>query len=357
YRTASDVQGRLIISPRSDQRVSTLTISLTGETISNLVGRGIKSITIHRFLKLDMLAPEILELISEPLKNGHVYEISFHFIIPDQLPSTACTHNIDVWQVKEHHLRLPPSLGVWKKDDMSPGAVQIEYAISIFLSTSSSTRLSSPRDLTVKKTINVVTRSIKSPPIYISPTSQRYVLSATKVLRESFFRQSLGTISATVMKLEPLHLHPYEKALASTHINVGLTFDPARSGITPPQSNAMSLTIRSYTWHHADPSPVLPDSDDRPSLRTPFRFYVKVPVPKQFSAQIDWSEYADNSLKSPSFYSSTLRISLLIPTTNKIILPTFHPCFISRTYDIRLCFSFKQHELIVITPVEIISMI
>ncbi|KAF4946233.1 hypothetical protein FSARC_14246 [Fusarium sarcochroum] len=306
YSSGSILQGRLIISPCVDQHVSALTISLVGETTSHLIGRSIRSVAIHRFLKLDMLTPEIPELISEPLKRGHVYTVPFQFVIPEQLLPTACTHDVDSAKVREHHSCLPPTLGGWRENDMGPGSIQIEYAINACVTSSASMRPRSFRDLAVKKTVKIVAKSIESPPIHVSAASQRYMLGATKTLRQSLFWRSLGTISATAMQPEPLYIHPYSKVIAPSHIDVGLNFDPAKSGIIPPQPDAISLSIRSRTWFNVDPMSGFPDLDDRPSLQTPF--CVTLPVSAQSPEEMRCTDDSPECLTLyPSFVAMPAR--------------------------------------------------
>ena len=52
---------------------------------------------------------------------------------------------------------------------------------------------------------------------------------------------------------------------------------------------------------------------------------------------------------------STLRLPLSILTTAKTVLPTFHSCLVSRTYDVCLRLTFGKQELTIVTPLQIIA--
>ncbi|EXA29410.1 hypothetical protein FOVG_19093 [Fusarium oxysporum f. sp. pisi HDV247] len=359
YSSSSVVQGRLIISPSSNFDASSISVSLDGVTKIIATGQHITSTTAHRFLKIDVITPEIPELVSDTLKKDQVYTIPFHFILPDQLDSTICTHKVTTTSVGEQHLCLPPTMGGWDQEDMSPGAVEIEYAINACVKSSSPLDSRVSRDLTAKKAIRFVPKSVESPPLHVSLTSQRYKLQAAKCLRHNSFTQPFGTISAIATQPEAHRLHPYGAVIAPSFIDISLTFNPAKSGISPPQPNAVSLSARSYTWHQVYPYQVFPDLHERPSLKEPICATISVDV--EYS-KIAWLEHLSRSLEdengenaSPTFYSSTLRLPLSFSATTKTLLPTFYSCFVSRTYDVRLRLTFGKQDVTIVTPLQIIA--
>ncbi|KAF4439648.1 C6 zink-finger PRO1A [Fusarium acutatum] len=116
------------------------------------------------------------------------------------------------------------------------------------------------------------------------------------------------------MQPEPLHLHAYGTVITPTFIDVTLTFNPNMDGITPPTLDGVSLSLRSYTWHQADPYQAFPDHDEKPSLKRPFTATTELAVD---CPQISRARHVDPGLedKSPGnssaeFYSSTLQLPL-----------------------------------------------
>ena len=130
YSTGSIIRGRLVISASSTFKAASIRVSLNGLTSIRTVGQCITTTTVHRFLKVDCLVPEIAELISETFIKGCVYTIPFHFAFPAKSDSTTCTHNVTSTNVREQHLCLPSTIGGWDHEDMSPDTVDIEYAIN-----------------------------------------------------------------------------------------------------------------------------------------------------------------------------------------------------------------------------------
>ncbi|KAF4443622.1 hypothetical protein F53441_11388 [Fusarium austroafricanum] len=359
YSSNSTVQGNLIISPTSSFSASSIAISLDGTTKIRVIGQQITTTTTHRFLKIDLMTPEIPELISKRLEKDQVYNIPFSFTFPEELDPTICTHRVVSGSIEEAHLCLPPTVGGWDRDDMSTGAVEIEYAINACIKPSSAPPTENSQDITAKRVLRFIPKSTESPPLHVSLTSKRYTLQATKCLRRKSFKRSFGTISAAAIQPEPLHLHPYGAVMAPSFIDVGLTFNPERDGTPPPQLDTVSLSVRSYTWHQADPYKGFPDLSEKPSLKEPMSTVIPLRVE---CPDMTWVKHVIPSLEntkqrdlSPAFYSSTLRLPVSLSMNDNTFLPTFHSCLVSRTYDVRLRLTFEKGDLTIVTPLQIIA--
>lgn len=360
YSSGSVVQGHLAVSPAADICASSITISLDGVTTIRTVGQKLTTTTTHRFLKMDLISPDILDLVGTTLKKNGSYEIPFQFTLPDQLDSTACSHDAVSTTVTDTHLLLPPAVGTdWDRDDMSPGVVKVEYGINACVTSNSSLDTSRSQVFTAKRTIRFIPRLSESPPLHVSLTSPRYKLRGTKSLRGNSLQRPFGTISAAAMQPEPLYIQAYGSVIAPTVIDVTLNFNPDTDGITPPKLHSTSLSLRSYTWHQADPYQAFPDQDEKPSLKQPFVATIALAVD---CPQISWARHGHHALEaktpgssSVEFYSSTLQLPLLVSTGNKTFLPTFHSCLVSRTYDVCLRLGFKKGDLTIVAPLQIIA--
>ncbi|KLO92045.1 uncharacterized protein LW93_7674 [Fusarium fujikuroi] len=360
YSSGSVVQGNVAISPTADICASSITISLDGVTTIRTVGQKLTTTTTHRFLKMDLISSNIIEFVGTTLKKNGSYEIPFQFTLPDQLDSTACTHNSVSTTVTDTHLLLPPAIGTdWDRDDMSPGVVNVEYGINACVTSSTSLDTGRSHVFTAKRTIRFIPKLSGSPPLHVSPTSPRYKLRGTRSLRGNSLKRPFGAISAVTMQPEPLHLQAYGTVITPTFIDVTLTFNPDIDGITPPKLDSTSLSLRSYTWHQADPYQAFPDQDEKPSLKQPFVVTIALAVD---CPQISWARHGDHALEdktpgssSVEFYSSTLQLLLSVSVGNKTFLPTFHSCLISRTYDVCLRLGFKKGDLTIVAPLQIIA--
>ena len=355
YSSGSIVRCRLIISASSTFKAGSIRVSLDGLTRIRTAGQCITTTTVHRFLKVDYFAPDIAELIQETFIEGHVYTVLFHFAFPAKLDSTTCTHKVTSTNVREQHLCLPSTIRGWGHEDMSPDTVAIEYAINACIEPISQLDSRPSRSLTFKKTVKFITKSRECPPLHVASTTQRYALQATQALRQHSFRRSSGIVNVTATQPEPLRLHPYGKAVIPAFIDVSLTFDPSEDAIPPPQVDAISLCIRSYTWCQANPSSYFPGLHEVPNIKQPF--CVTLPAEVQPS-MLAWSKHVSISQQAKSskaFYNSTLRLPLSILVTTKTVLPTFHSCLVSRTYDVCLRLTFGKRESTVATPLQIIA--
>ncbi|KAF5703600.1 C6 transcription factor [Fusarium globosum] len=307
YSSGSVVQGHIAISPAADIRASSITISLDGATTIRTVGQKLTTTTTHRFLKMDSISSNILQLVGTTLKKNGSYEIPFQFTLPDQLDSTACTHNAISTTVTDTHLLLPPAVGRdWDRDDMSPGVVKVEYGINACVTSNWSLNTGNSQVFTAKRTIRFIPRLNESPPLHVSLTSPRYKLRGTKSLRGNSLKRPVGTISAAAMQPEPLHLQAYGTAIVHTVIDVTLTFNPDIDGITPPKLDSTSLSLRSYTWHQADPYQAFPDQDEKPSLKQPFVATIALAGD---CPQISWARHGNHALedKTPGSLECTDR--------------------------------------------------
>ncbi|KXH65557.1 arrestin [Colletotrichum salicis] len=82
--------------------------------------------TTDVFLNLDMPITKTSYPQGQVFAAGETHIIPFNFTIPRELHKDACEtgqgeHSHD------QHTRLPPSMGGWEKDDMSPTMAQVEY--------------------------------------------------------------------------------------------------------------------------------------------------------------------------------------------------------------------------------------
>ncbi|EWZ46078.1 uncharacterized protein FOBCDRAFT_199428 [Fusarium oxysporum Fo47] len=360
YSSGSVVRGHLSISPASDIYASSITISLDGVTTIRTVGQKLTTTTTHRFLKIDLISSDILELVSTTLTKNRSHKIPFQFTLPYQLDPTACIHDVVSTTVTDKHLIPPPTIGgEWDRHDMSPGVVEVEYGINACVASTPSLDTGHSQDFTAKRAIRFIPRLSESPPLHVSLMNRRYKLQGTKSLRSNSFKRPFGIISATAMQPEPLHLQAYGTVITPSFIDVTLTFDPENDGITPPKLDSVSLSIRSYTWHQADPYQAFPDQIGKPSLKQPFITSIELTVGRP---QVTWARHVNPGLEDKSsenssvaFYSSTLQLPLSVSTRNKTFLPTFHSCLVSRTYDVNLRLGFKKGDLTIVAPLQIIA--
>ncbi|KAF4503534.1 HTH-type transcriptional regulator yisV [Fusarium agapanthi] len=318
YSSGSVVRGDLSISPASDIYASSIIISLNSVTTIRTVGQKLTT-TTHRFLKMDLISSDILELVSATLKKNHSYKIPFQFTLPHELNPTDCTHNAVSTSVTNQHLTLPPTVGgEWDGGDMSPRVAEVEYMVNVCFTPTPSLDTDQSHGFTAKRTIRFIPRLSESLPLHVSLTSRRYKLQGTKSLRRNSLKRPFGTIIAATMQPEPLYLQAYGTVIAPTFIDVTLTFNPEVDEITPPTMDNLSLSLRSYTWHQADPYQAFHDQNEKPSLKQPLIATIELAV---YCPQLSRARHVDPEIEiknpensSAEFYSSTLQLPLSVST-------------------------------------------
>ncbi|KAF7556510.1 hypothetical protein G7Z17_g1378 [Cylindrodendrum hubeiense] len=259
YDSGSPVIGDLILCPTKDIRSAGVQITLKGESKVQLENLTAGATTTHHFLELDMPIPESSYPEAGTFLAGTTYIIPFHYVIPHELPSIACSHNVDSTVVKEHHQHLPPSMGNWEKDDMAPIFTRVVYSIkaTIFHKPYAGQPYSTYTDAC--RIINVIPPSPEQPPLSIYKSSKRYALTKTKQIRKGLLSGSLGHVTAVAAQAQPLHLFPDGRGDAQSSVPISLTFKPAALDVIPPQVTKLSAKIRAYTWYQPSQASGLPD--------------------------------------------------------------------------------------------------
>ncbi|KAF6829361.1 hypothetical protein CPLU01_08003 [Colletotrichum plurivorum] len=130
YRPGTTVQGEVSITPLEDTRFNSVAVALLGTSKVRVeTARSVRDIS-HVFLSINM---PILQSLPPLFEASHTYSIPFSFVIPKHLTLSACKHENQSGAVFDQHMRLPPSMGYWSKDDLSPEVARVEYIIKAYV--------------------------------------------------------------------------------------------------------------------------------------------------------------------------------------------------------------------------------
>ncbi|KAF6833430.1 arrestin domain-containing protein [Colletotrichum musicola] len=387
YTSGSPISGDVIISPVHDTRFDYVQIILLGTSRTRLDAVQIPQLSSHTFLKLEMPIPESAYPVPRIFEAGRTYTIPFNFVIPQHLTISACTHKAQSDLIHDYHMRLPPSLGSWEKDDMSPDMTQIHYAIKA--------RVVRQDELVARPTkvmedaylLNVLPASPEDPPLNITKHDKGYNLSRTKTVRKNIFSSKQGRITASTAQPGAVYLASDGRSASEGTLMVNLNFEPASADIAPPKVSTVSAKIQAQTWYGATPMTKLPnlgDSQEIYALTQQLAYQTSVPL---FSATVEktaWRQQVASVTRRDSGYSSDgmregshsdsdssrgrrsskdrpspinhlarLQIPFKLPTSRKTFIPSFHACIISRTYTIQLTLVVGDTKVNLAIPLQI----
>ncbi|KAF4990311.1 hypothetical protein FGRMN_8540 [Fusarium graminum] len=326
YTTNSEISGEVVITPTRNIRVDRIDISLDGSSQTRRDGPDITHITTHRFLRLEMP----IDCEHPSLLAGTTYTFPFIFNVPAHLTSKACTHKTmseDVW---EKHMSLPPSLRSWEKDDMAPDMARITYSVKAYVLTRAKNGLNIA--LGNSHAINVIPSSFEEPPMNITDRDDLYKMEKSKKVRKNIFSASQGRISAVAAQPAAIHLSKEGYQAGGSSVPISFTFEPSSADVVPPQITSASVKLQSHTWFRDHPMLNLPT---RGSQVANFGYPFSVTLPK-VKSEVEWTQNVDTSNKSsPIFHTATVEVPFELPT-DKMFVPTFHSCIISRAYTVKL---------------------
>ncbi|KAH7237124.1 uncharacterized protein BKA55DRAFT_520913 [Fusarium redolens] len=377
YTSGSTITGSVSFSPSADLTIDAFEIVFTGSetTLVQMFHQGTMPKSGHKFLQLRMPIPESALPPDGVLQAGQSYEVPFSFVIPYQLPSAACKHQNPI--IRERHLQLPPTIGSWEHDDMAVHTVAINYGVDarVLLKTDKGKSMVLERTHPVK----VMPFLPEQPPLHIVPGNPRFTLTQEKSIRKDILSSKLGYIRATTRQPDPVIISADKLQPSECSLNIDLEFWPTSKKATPPEMYAKSANIKASTYYSTGHLSFLPDQHNFPSVMpNPILSFVldesatitKSPKPhwEQTSASFsapssrrgsENSTMGDEHLRTASRrgskssdiikteaprHTATLPVSIALPSPdNKILLPTFYSCLISRTYILEIVLASRAH--------------
>ncbi|KAM5341178.1 hypothetical protein ACJ41O_015287 [Fusarium nematophilum] len=332
YTTNSEVSGEVVITPARDIPFDHLDIALVGSADTRRDGVDMTHLTTHRFLRLEMPVDEDAYPAEMVFQAGRTYTFPFNFNIPAHLSSQACTHRISSDDLWERHMSLPPTLGGWEKDDLAPDMARIEYSVKAHILTRSRRGLVVVADSS--HPVNVMPTTFEEPPLSITENDRLYSLQKSKNVRKNLFSSVQGRISAVAAQPAAVHLSREGHDANQSSIPVTLTFEPSSADVVPPQLNSAAIKVGAHTWFREAPMQVLPNLGNQMEN---FAYPESVSLPKTCKPTVEWTQHVDPSnQKSPIFHTATVEVPFKLPVADKMFVPTFHSCIISRVYSLRL---------------------
>ncbi|CAM1505984.1 Fc.00g116210.m01.CDS01 [Cosmosporella sp. VM-42] len=393
YTSGSTIAGEVVINTVRDISFACVSTGLLGIARSRVELAQIPRHASHIFLNLRMPIPKAKYPTPRIFRGDNTYRIPFSFTVPQHLSLSACQHQCESNAVLDQHIRPPPSVGYWERDDLSPDMARIEYIIVARVE-AESVKIPIPVLMETTLRVNVLPTSVEDPPLNISTDNRGYALTRSTNIRRSLFASKRGRITASAAQPSAIRMRPDGRGASDITITVNVRFEPTSCQDAPPNINQASAKIEAFTWFTGAPAGNLPNLGDLAvSFGSPshMNYSTSVPVILTSLTKDAWttktaaanpitaqhqpapsirrqsdSLLGSNTLRdlqtprrgseasTGAYHESTTWISLQVPTSRLQLLPTFHICLISRTYTLHLVLYIGSSKLNLSIPVQII---
>lgn len=325
YSTFDKIKGHVLLNFEKDTLIGDMIIAFEGQSQTYVEKIAAASPTTgrttgkHTFLR--MLQPISPESLPENMlaKANVTYTIPFTFVVPDRLLPYICSHKVDHDEVKQEHLRLPPSIGEPMlsgegnvlMDDMAPEMSKIIYCIRAKVGKASTAtgRLVDIEEKVAR--IRLVPAQEEQPPLSVSEESVSYVLRKEKNVRKGVFKigKKLGRLTAEATQPRSLRLPALtntSRGPVTTMASVTLRFDPASEQEQPPQMGNLSTKLRVYTFFGAAAYRKIPEISQHDNWSTLHGVYPdSINLSSRNIGSVTWTKHdPENRKKSVASSSS-----------------------------------------------------
>lgn len=388
YSSLDQIQGNVMVAASVDTKVEQIFITFEGATRTYVEKAASTAPTndrlnaYHTFLRLvqpidDAIFPDL-----GIFKAGETYNFPFIFAVPDRLLPSSCNHQTDNDTVHQAHLQPPPTLGdpltaIWGKslmDDMSPDMAVVSWCVRVRIT--NGLRSDNKPDYVAddSKKVRVIPAVPEHPPIVtMGGKDDEYRLRKEKCIKKGTFKKRLGTMVMESTQPRSLRLPPPRTdnpAAVTTSASVNLRFDPAYADAQPPKLERLVAKLKVATFYATSPMTEIPHrSSDYHFSPSRSLFVDSVPLSSRCMASAQWDKHisptstprrhsALSTIHSPRipdpssshkealpYYSAHLVVPITLPRkedgagSNRIFVPTFHSCLLSRIYVLDLILS------------------
>lgn len=325
------------------------------------------------------------------------YSFDFTFVVPEKLLPQICRHAVEHEHVRTVHQQVPPSLGdplasgngQTLLTDFCPEMARIRYSIRVKVvkqrmlnhNTSEQTMVASQ-----SLRLRILPAKDEEPPMNVPEDDDDYTLRKEKDVRKGLLKLGkIGRLVAEASQPRSLQLHPLRSTDTSpvtTFTTISLRFDPACPDQLPPSLGNCTTKLMISTCFGASAFPWIPRKKGsnvwdtyRGSYSEPLDLSSRCISTVQWErheslasdsetntrqASTDSSRSASLSItKFPAssqsyipgnpFWTARVSVPISLPP-NKVFVPSFHTCIISRLYSLEVSISYLAPNPSIITP-------
>ncbi|KAL8954325.1 MAG: hypothetical protein Q9183_007195 [Haloplaca sp. 2 TL-2023] len=282
-------------------------------------------------------------------------------------------------------------------NDMCPEAAVISYSIKARVTSGVGSNGAQVPVGDAMKKIRVIPAVAEAPPLPVQEgQNEAYRLRKVRNIKRGTLQKRLGTL---VMEAnQPLSFCLPAPRPASEPVcpitqkaNLRLRFDPATGDAVPPQLSSLETKLKAATFYATLPWEDTPHRVDEAHYSSTKGLYVDaVPLSSRCVSTVVWTKYPapqsrlqesadlnisdpNSSIPAPSpefnpewpYYTAEVLDPMTLPENspakgNRLFVPTFHSCLISRFYVLHFYLSFvnpgmsiKDHTLHIKLPIQI----
>ena len=390
YTSLEPIQGEVTITTSCDMNFEDLYITFEGSIktyveIASSSPTKDKTKAFHTFLRLVQPMDGAAFLKPSVIEAGKTYKFPFHFNVPEQLLPQACKHPKEVNFPGNIHLGLPPSLGdptvaaVGKSlmDDMAPDMGSVAYSVRCRMTGGRGTSGKIRVIAEASKKLRIIPAVPEEPPLNAEGgMNDDYRLRKEKTIKKGFLKPKLGRLVIQSAQPTSLRLPPVRsegEASVTTMATVNVRFDPADESCKPPRLNNLQAKLKVATYYASVPMRSLPTNSHDFRFSSIQGLYVEtLNLSSRCLSNQQWEKCeastsgrrdsgwsgpkADipepsSTYKGGSFYIASIMVPVSLPKSNRVFVPTFHSCLLSRTYAIDLSLSIQPPSTTVTSPV------
>ena len=323
-----------------------------------------RAVAFQQFLRL--VQPLSASDLPEDMvfEAGKTYNIPFVFVVPQQLLPRVCRHDVSNDQIRDAHLTVPPSLGDatiagrGKKllDDFAPDMAAIRYAVTVKINQHEGKPIMKARK------VRITPAADEQPPVSVEGTLHDYVMRAEKDAKKGLLKGKLGRLVLEVAQPKSIRLPAHQsqdQASPSTMATIMLRFDPAEARSPPPRLGSLSSRLKVQTFYASSARSDLPTRKSLVWDANQGMHSDNVSLPSRHMTGVEWTHHeteeqahltrrvssssdnfhpipaASETYQGAGFYTARILVPISLPS-NKVFVPTFHTCLVSRVYSLSL---------------------
>lgn len=376
YSTLDTIQGQVLITSPYSTQLKNLSIEFIGTTKTFLERMSTSTVmsgrteASHQFLKLSQPFTQDDLPTGNWLQAGRTYTFPFLFVVPEQLLPKVCRHDVHNEQIRQEHLKLPPSFGdkslskggERSRDDFAPDMTRIGYAVTARLVEEQD---GSDRFTVQKRSVRILPAVDEQPPITIDGSDKDYLLRSEKDVKKGLLKGKMGRLVLEIAQPKSIRLPALDsedQPALSTMGTIMLRFDPAQVDSPPPRLGTLDSKLKISTFFASSARRDFPSRASMQHDLNQALHFETLSLPSRYMTGVEWThhEYEDSeylyrrssamsssstsqhSIPRPSekykgngFYTAKILVPVTLPD-DKAFVPTFHSCLISRVYSLSL---------------------
>ena len=198
-----------------------------------------------------------------------------------------------------------------------------------------------------------------------------YKMRREKNIRKGTFKGKLGRIVVQSRQPQSLRL-PYPRGAnadcnPTTVATVDVRFDPIEESSVAPGLNSLQSKLKVATCFASKPMDMIPTKSDDYHYSNVRGIYVEtLNLSSLCLSNIEWQKHTPStSLPNPqhpgvpnpseaynggSFYTAKIVVPISLPKGNRVLVPSFHSCLVSRIYALDLYLSINTPNATFIDP-------